>query len=213
MASYRRTIGRNNLRSPRCNLVPMRAIVSLLVCSVFSTACVGQIPTQNEWGEKFNSPGASLVLKESGRDRSSGRTVVTYSLFASGMPKDEDYTLWIRLVGENPKAATDAFINEEGRVVNVLSDPVRKIDEDAINIQAVAGRGEPKQFALISNDGKYRAFGQAIPFPIENAVGSCRISAIMLAARYSVVQIIVTGLLPKEELQVEVTSGGEGKQS
>src|SRR5450631_3960793 len=45
------------------------------------------VPSRDQWGEKFNSPGAKLSYKEIGRDAIQGRTVITYNLFASGLPK------------------------------------------------------------------------------------------------------------------------------
>src|SRR5215469_674127 len=187
----------------------MKTIIAFLISFVSSTASFGQVPDKNEWGEKFNSNGATLVLKESGRTRINGQTVVSYSLFASGLPKDVDYTLWTRLVGRDPQGVANAFINKDGLVVNVLADPAHKIAEDPINLKVVAGIGEPKQFALISNDGRYRVFGQSVPFPIENTVGACHISATMLAANYSAVFIVVEGLQPKEELLIDSQSEGE----
>jgi len=187
----------------------MKTIIAFLISFVSSTTFLGQVPDKNEWGEKFNSKGAMLVLKESGRTRINGQTLVSYSLFASGLPKDVDYTLWTRLVGGEPQGVANAFVNKDGLVVNVLADPVHKIAEDPINLKVVAGRGEPKQFALISNDGRYRAFGQSVPFPIENTVGSCHISATMLAANYSAVFIVLEGLQPKEELLIDSQSEGE----
>jgi hypothetical protein len=191
----------------------MKSVIAFLISFVLPIACFSQVPDKSEWGEKFNSSGASLVLKESGRNRINGQTVVSYYLFAAGMPKDVDYTLWTKLVGGEPQAVADAFINGDGLVVNVLADPAHKIAEDPINLRVFAGRGEPKQVALISNDGHYRAFGQAVPFPIENTVGSCHISAVMLAANYSGVLIVVNGLQPEEELQIDAQSAGEGGPS
>jgi len=162
-----------------------------------------------EWGEKFNSNGATLVLKEAGRSRASGQTVITYKLFASGLPKDVEYTLWMRLVGANPQAVANAFINKDGLVVNAMSDPVHNVAEDPINLRLVAGRGEPKQFAVIANDGGYQVFGQVVPFPIEKTGGPCSISATMVGQNYSAVSIVVTGLQSKEEFQIDQRSGSE----
>jgi len=90
----------------------MRAPIILLVCCLLSVACLGQIKDEIEWGENFNSNGAALVLKEAGRSKATGQTVITYNLFVSGLPKDVDYTLWMRLVGGNPQAVADALINK-----------------------------------------------------------------------------------------------------
>lgn len=188
-----------------------KLIASFLFFSVLF-ACLGQAQDRVEWGEKFNSAGATLLLKETGRVRANNQTVVTYSLIAAGLPKDGEYTLWTRLPGGAPQAVADAFINENGLVVSVLADPKKNIAEDPINLKVVAGRGEPKQFGLIANDSSYRAFGQAVPFPIENTAGPCRISATMMARNYSAVLIVITGLQANEELQLEQRSGSEGGQ-
>jgi hypothetical protein len=192
------------------NLAAMKTLVALLVCHVLCTASFAQTQDKIDWGEKFNSNGATLVAKEGGRSRVKGQTVVTYNLFASGLPKDVEYTLWVKPVGSNPQAGPDAFINKDGLIVNVLADPAHNVAEDPINLKVFAGRGEPKRFAVIANDGRYRAFGQVIPFPIENSAGPCNISATMMEPDYSAVFIVVTGLQPKEEFQTIEQSGNEG---
>ena len=187
---------------------------SLALLAGMSPGCMAQgVVNPKEWGEKFNSPSASLVLKETGRTRSNGRTTVAYSIFASGLPKDAEYTLWTRLVGTEPQPAADALLNQDGRVVSQLADPEHHIAEDPIDLKVFAGRGEPKQFGLISNDGKFRAFGQVIPFPIEVSNGSCHISAVMMGADYAGISVGVAGLHPGEELLIDTQSDGEGRQS
>ena len=187
----------------------MKTLIALLVCCVLSVACLGQTSEKLEWGEKYNSDGASLLLKETGRNRANGQTVITYNLYVAGLPKDVEYALWTRLVGSNPQAVADAFINKDGLVVSVLSDPAHNVAEDPINLKVVAGRGEPKLFAVISNDGRYRVFGQVVPFPIENTEGPCRISATMTGPNYIGVLVVVTGLQSKEKFRIDQQWGSE----
>src|SRR6266478_2458577 len=191
----------------------MKTLVALLVCHVLCTASFAQTQDKMDWGEKFNSNRATLVAIEGGRTRVNGQTVVTYNLFASGLPRDVEYTLWVKLVGSDPEAGPDAFINKDGLIVNVLSDPAHNVAEDPINLKVVAGRGEPKQFAVIANDGRYRVFGQVVPFPIENAGGPCNISATMMGPNYSGVFVVVTGLQSKEEFRTIQQSGSEAAQT
>lgn len=191
----------------------MKTITAIVISWVFSFACCGQSQDKIEWGEKYNTAGATLLVKEVGRTRTNGQTVVTYNLYASGMPKDSEYALWTRLAGEQPQATASAFINKDGLVVNILAEPAKGIAEDPLNLKVLAGRGEPKLFALISTDAHYRVFGQATPFPIETTSGPCHISATMMSRNYSAVFIVVTGLQPKEEFQVVQKSGNEGGQT
>jgi len=191
----------------------MKSALMLLLCASASFACLGQTKDKIDWSEKFNSPGATLVLKESDRISVNGQTVITYSLIASGLPKDLQYTLWTRQVGSGAQAIADAFINKDGLVINILADPAHGIAEDPINLKVSAGRGEPKNFAVISSDGHYRVFVEVIPFPVENSAGPCKLSATMRSPNYFVVQIVASGLQPKEEFQVESQSGNERGQS
>lgn len=191
----------------------MKTIGRLFTLGVLAAVGFAQTQDKIEWGEKFNSDGATLILKEIGRTRIKNQTVITYNAFASGLPKDVDYTLWTRLVGSEPQAVADAYINKDGLVVNILADPARNIAEDPINIKVFAGLGEPKNFGLIANDGHVRAFGQVVPFPIENKAGQCSISATMSMPNYFMVSIVVTGLQPREEFQIDQQSGNEGAQT
>ncbi len=163
----------------------MKTIITLLISAVFSFACFAQSPDKMEWGEKYNTSGANLMLKAVRRTPTNGQTVVTYNLYAIGLPKDVEYTLWVKLAGEQPQASADALINKDGLVVNVLAEPAKGIHEDPIDLQVLAGRGEPKLFALISEDARYRVFGQATPFPIEKISGPCRLSATMMGPNYT----------------------------
>lgn len=191
----------------------LKTAVALLACCVLSLPCFGQTKGKTEWGEKFNSAGATLVVKEAGRVRTDGRTVITYNLFASGLPKELEYTLWTKLPGSDPQAVADVFLNKDGLVVSQLSDPANSVAEDPINLKIVAGRGELKQFGVISNDAKYRVFGQIVPFPIAATGGPCSISVTMMGPNYSAVFLVVTGLQPREEFQIHQRSGNEGADS
>lgn len=123
----------------------MKVVIAFLFPLIFTITSFAQAPDKKEWDEKFNSNGAKLALKESGRNRKMGQTAVSYSLYAYGLSKDEDYTLWTWAVGSDPEAVADAYINKDGLVVNALADPVRKIAEDPINLVVFAGRGEPEE--------------------------------------------------------------------
>jgi len=98
------------------------------LCSI---SCGTNAP-QGRMGEKFNSAGAKLTYKEINRTKMQGRTVITYNLFATGLPKDQHYVLCVLNVGSEPRGVTDAYLNADGKVVNVLADPARGVPEDPI---------------------------------------------------------------------------------
>ena len=162
----------------------------------------------DDWNKGANSPGSALTLKETGRNAANGRTIVSYRLFASGLPKAQHFTLWTWDLGSQPHAAVDAFINPEGLIVNTLGDATHK--EDPIDIRAFAGRGERKRFAITSDDWTLQAFAEAVPFPIEQTVNGCRLSIEMSAPNYEGVTVHSSGFQPSEPLTVDLASGPEG---
>lgn len=193
----------------------MRRILCAFALSVlFSPLCSSQDKQfEDDWMRAKNSPNSSLTLKETGRGPYSGHTVVTYRLFASGLPKDGHYALWTRLLGGKPQSVAAAFINSDGLVVSRLADPAHNVAEDPIDVVAYAGMGEPKQFALRSLDGKLQAFASVIPFPIEQSSGGCQLTLEMGAPDYTIVFVHGFGFQPNEPLVVATVSGSEGGKS
>ena len=162
----------------------------------------------DDWSKAKNSPGSTLTLKETGRIAADGRTVVSYRLLASGLPKAQHFTLWTWNLGSQPQAVADAFVNPDGLIVNTLGDATHK--EDPIDVRAFAGRGEKKRFAITSDDWTLQAFAEAVPFPIDQTVNGCRLSLEMSAPNYEGVIVRGSGFQPSESLTIEMASGPEG---
>jgi hypothetical protein len=186
-----------------------RFCLVFLFATVFWSAALGQDKQfTDDWSRRANSPGSTLTLKETSRSGMQGRTVVSYRLFASGLPKGQHFTLWTWNLGIEPQAVADAFINPDGLIVNRLSDATHK--EDPIDIRASAGRGEQKRFALTSDDWALQAFAEAVPFPLEQSANGCRLSVEMSAPNYAGVVLRGSGFQPSETLTINMASGPEG---
>lgn len=185
------------------------------LCSVcfFATVFISALWAQDkqfkdDWTKGANSPGTTLIPKETSRKVVGGRTVISYRLFASGLPKGQHFTLWGWILGSEPQPAADAFINSEGLIVNRLGDAKQK--EDPIDLRVFAGRGERKRFALTSDDWSLQAFAEVVPFPIEQTANGCRLSAEMSAPNYVGVIVRGSGFQPNEALNLDLASGPEG---
>ncbi|MGH9642877.1 MAG: hypothetical protein ACRD3Q_10645, partial [Terriglobales bacterium] len=188
-----------------------RVFSTLFIATVFCSPLWGQDKQfTDDWSKGANSPGSTLTLKETCRNSSDGRTVVSYRLFGSGLPKGQHLTLWAWNLGSEPQPVADAFINPDGLIVNRVDDAARKITEDPIDLRTFAGRGERKRFAVTSDDWTLQAFAEAVPFPIEQTVNGCRLSVEMSAPNYSAVVLRATDFQPSESLTVEMASGPEG---
>jgi len=198
-----------NIRLMPCIFV----VLTLTVQFSAEQSSAQTVPSRDQWGEKFNSPGAKLSYNEIGRATIQGRTVITYNLFASGLPKGQHFVLCILNVGSDPRGVADAYLNDDGKVVNVLADAAHHVAEDPINAKVFGGKGESVQFALISDDDQSRAFTQIVPFPLEETSGTCHLSLVETGPYYFGVLIRLTGLQPDEELSIEQRSENEGGQS
>lgn len=191
----------------------MVVVLALAVQFYAERSFAQTVPSRDHWGEKFNSPGAKLSYRETARTTVQGRTVITYNLFASGLRNDQHYVLCLLNVGSDPKAVADAYLNGDGKVVNVLADAPHHVAEDPINAKLFGGKGEPIELALISDDEQSRAFTQIVPFPWEESAGPCHLSLIETGPYYFGVLIKLTGFQPDEELNIEQRSETEGGQS
>jgi len=210
------SVGVQDRGFPRILSCSMRVggVFGILLWLASTAVCAAQAaPSRDQWGEQFNSPGAKLTYKETGRTRIPDRTVITYNLFASGLPKDEHYVLWVLNVGSDPHAMSDAYLNDQGKVVCIRADPAHHVAEDPLNAKVFGGKGEPIRLALISDDGQSRAFAEIIPFPIEVNEGPCHLSAVETGPYYFGMLIEITGFQPNEELLLERRSEGEGGQT
>lgn len=142
----------------------MFRICSLFLVAGFTSVLWAQVKQfTDDWLKAANSPGSVLTLKETGRNTTNGRTVVSYRLFASGLPKGQHFTLWTWRLGSDPESVADAFVNPEGLIVNRLGDATHK--EDPIDVRAVAGRGEKKQFAITSDDWRLQSVRRSGALP------------------------------------------------
>jgi hypothetical protein len=185
------------------------ALLGIFFATVFISAlCAQDKQFTDDWTKGASSPGSILTLKETSRNVINGRTVVSYRILASGLPKGQHFTLWTWNLGSEPQAEADAFINPEGLIVNRLGDAKQK--EDPIDIRAFAGRGERKRFAVTSDDWTLQVFAEAVPFPIEQTSNGCRLSVEMSAPNYEGVVLRGSGFQPGEALTINVASGPEG---
>ncbi len=77
-----------------------------------------------------------------------------------------------------------------------------------MNIKTTAVLGEPKRFAVVSDDGKVAGFTEAVPFPIEASNKKCKLSVIRQSPLAETVLVIATGFVPYEMLNISATLGG-----
>jgi hypothetical protein len=157
---------------------------------------------QWRWGPKMNSTGVSGTLKETSRKSTGKETVVFYRIMTSGLPKDKIYQLFLTSFDLQPKPIMQGIaLDESGQAVGKPNDP--------INLGLIAGKGEPKRFSLISNDGQAKAFFYVTPFPVRGTDQGCSIEELLLLQHAEGVLIEGSGFEPNSAVHMRAFSETE----
>jgi hypothetical protein len=168
---------------------------------------------QKHFGKDISSPGVELSLKETNRSRSADRTLVTYSLYGTGLPSDTTYTLiQVQLDGSMPTVMEGVTLNAKGEAICAGREGTCKGDgpNDPIDLVAYAGKGEPKRFGLVSNDEEHvKGFVVVVPFPNTKSDKGCRLESIIGMPNGELTFIQGSGFEPSAELTIDSESYGE----
>jgi len=168
---------------------------------------------QKYFGKDMNSPGVELSLKETNRSRSGDRTLVTYSLYGTGLPSDTTYTLiQVQLDGTMAKIMESVTLNSKGEAICAGREGTCKGNgpNDPIDLVVYAGKGEPKRFGLVSDDEAHvKGFVAAIPFPNAKSDKGCRLESIIGSPNGELTFIQGSGFDANAELTVDGESYGE----
>ena len=176
---------------------------------LFALPMAAQEFDEAKWGQ--NSAGVELRTLEGPRSHDASGTVLIYNLVGKGFPANERYSLWGWIPGHKPQKAI-AGVSFDKRGVLVCSGKpgscAATTPDDPINIKTTAVLGEPKRFAVISDDGKVAGFAEAVPFPIEASNKGCKISVVRQSPLAELVLVRATGFVPYEMLNVSGHVGG-----
>jgi hypothetical protein len=197
-----------------------RFIFCLIGVAMFSAFGLGQDPSpeiradvdrriklQRNWDARNNSPGAELEAVEVFHAGQGNKLILTYELRAKGLPLDLQYEmLMLPTMAGSPKEVTstgDVQIDEkDGRVMDGPGD-ARSV------IVPHPAPGEPYRFALVSKDGKYKAFVTVLPNPIQSSDRGCKVSVVRLMPNFELALVQFTGFPPQAEINVHGNSAGE----
>lgn len=168
---------------------------------------------QKNFGKSMNSPGVDLTLKEVSRSRSADRTLVTYELHATGVPTNSIFTLYqVQIDGSIIKNLEGVTIDSKGIAVCAGREGTCQGNgpNDPIDLIVFAGRGEPKRFALVSDDDTHlKAFAGTVPFPNSTTDKNCELESVIGTPKGELTFVQGTGFEPNEELTIDSESYDE----
>jgi hypothetical protein len=142
--------------------------------------------------------------------------LIRYQLYISGAAKSQAFTLLGWEIDEpRPKVVLEGVtLDNTGRAIcaglpNTCGSQAKP--DDPIELVVLAAKGEPKRFALISEDGKHKAFASIVPFPITAHDHGCSLSAILGMRDAELVLLRATGFNPAVQIEIQYSSEGEHK--
>ncbi len=161
------------------------------------------------WKTGLSSPGASIQVKEVGRQGS----LVQYHLYVSGLPSNELYTAvsWpVTQAKPSPlmegvSLGKDGIVMCAGRTPEQCGDPSKK--DDPIEFTFNAAKGEPYRLALVAGDNK--AAVVIVPDPIMAKDKGCTLSVERLLPRFELAFFTGRGFPPNSEVSFDSQSYDE----
>ena len=164
------------------------------------------------WRTKLSNPGASIKVKEVGRQGS----VVQYHLYVSGMPSNNFNKVYSVVSWpvtqakpsssmEGVSLGKDGILMCAGRMPEQCGDPSKK--DDPIEFTFNPAKGEPYRLALVAGDDKVAVV--IVPDPITADDKGCELSVERLLPHFEVTYVAGSGFPPNNDVSFDTESYGE----
>jgi hypothetical protein len=177
--------------------------------------------SQEEWhflGSSFSTPGATLDIVSIGRDSTGGHARVRYKVLALGFPTGTPLMLLgypLSLMGRGVCLESGFVADSTGRVIcdaasRAATDTcaVCTLPLDQIVLTATGyAEGEPYRVGVAEPGGRWRAYVETIPVPVESVVDSMRIHLEMVDAFGLEYAVIGEGFRPGSKIGITTRSG------
>jgi hypothetical protein len=120
------------------------------------------------------------------------------------------YKLWRLIPGKSPELLIKGVSFDQRGVLVCTSKPgycSGTGPDDPVNLKTTATLGEEKRMAVISEDSKIAGFADAVPFPIEAADKSCKLSVVRMSPLADAVLARASGLKPNQTFNISKRYG------
>ncbi|WP_348260993.1 hypothetical protein P8935_14400 [Telmatobacter sp. DSM 110680] len=165
------------------------------------------IKQREAWTSEVSTPGASIRVKEVGREES----LVRYNLYVSGLPTDRVYTVLTWPIDrrmpyvllEGVSIGKDGMLMCSGRLQDECDDPSPD-NHGVVDFAFRSEKGEPNRLALVASD--LRVTVVIVPNPITAKDKACTLSVERLTPRFEAAYLIGSGYDPNTNITVDSSS-------
>ena len=163
----------------------------------------------------INPQGIHLCFVQFDKRKVGGHNMVVYRGYAPGVATDQQYALitW-PIGGQMQIVANQVWINNHGLLM--CAQPTKEeqnadsvSEKDEIDFVVEAGKGEPKRFALVSQDPKLVIPGTLVPYPLEAKDKACSMQALLAGPHGEAFILEGSGFAPQAEVKLDSVSAGE----
>lgn len=184
-----------------------------------STETVNALQTMINWDRApviaQNPQGIHLRFAQFDKRKIGDGNFIVYRAYAPGIPTGQRYSLIQWTVGESLQSVTDdVWVNDRGLLM--CSKPAKEQlnadsvpTENEVDFVVQAGRGEPKRFALISEDHRTIIPGTLVPYPLEAKDKTCSVQALLASPQGEAFLLEGSGFAPQVEVKLDSVSAGE----
>jgi uncharacterized protein YoaH (UPF0181 family) len=171
------------------------------------------VAQEASWGTAISTPGVTLDIRESNREKSPAGTAVSYQLHTTGLTNDMplDVLRW-PLNGQLTPIASGASVDASGLVVcpaTAKTDCGQTKPGSPVEVTLTAAKGEVERLAVVATDHKHGAASSVTPFPITADDKSCKMEVQLGTRNAELVLIRGEGFPPSTTVALQSESLGE----
>lgn len=163
----------------------------------------------------MNPQGLHLRFAQFDKRKTADGNAVVYRAYATGAPTNQRYSLVSWVVGGQLQAmAPEVWLNNRGLLM--CSKPTEEQQnadsvaaKDEIDFIVQARKGEPKRYAIVSEDQKLLVPGTLVPYPIEAKDKACSVRALLASPNGEAYLLEGSGFARHVTIKVDSISAGE----
>jgi hypothetical protein len=163
----------------------------------------------------LNPQGLHLRFAQFNKHKTADGNAIVYRVYASGAPTNQRYSLVSWTVGEQLQSAVpEVWLNSSGLLMR--SQPTQEeqnadsvSEQHELDLVVQARKGEPKRFAIVSEDQKLLVPGTLVPYPIEAKDKACGVHALLASPHGEAFLLEGSGFARNTTVKVDSISAGE----
>jgi hypothetical protein len=163
----------------------------------------------------LNPQGFHLRFAQLNKRKTANGNAILYRVYATGAPTNQRYSLVSWTVGEQLQSVVaELWLNDHGLLMR--SKPTQEeqnadsvSEQHELDLVVQARKGEPKRFAIVSEDQKLLVPGTLVPYPIEAKDKACGVQALLASPHGEAFLLEGSGFARHTTVKVDSISAGE----